>query len=56
MILTVGFRGRFAWDCILAPSLAGCVILGKLPNLSHPENEDNDSTYLIGLLGEHFMS
>ena len=43
---------------LLSPqgSPAGCVIMGKLPKLSHPQNEDNDRTYLTGFLGEHFMS
>ena len=37
-------------------SPVGCVIMGKLPKLSHPQNEDNGSTYLTGFWGEHFVS
>lgn len=54
--MTVGSRARLAWDCSLALPLNNSVVLGKLPNLSQLQNEDNDSTYFTGFFGEHLMS
>lgn len=54
-MLEHGFWSLTAWVQMLALPLTGCVILGKLINVSvslfsHPLNEDCNNTYLRRLL------